>query len=248
MSKKSERKSLEEIYKEAREREGPVKIPPQVDKEFLASLEKIAKVEKFDELIKEFKVYQDRAQKNPGKIIEGNMILGAPAPEYYEPSEEEKRLAEIGRKIGMVLNSVNKKNVKKLLDLMFKNKIFVDQIIYQDIQFFHVDVVGSGRFIYPHITWDIAHSILDVIMNAVGKKSVLKYITACKSALNEPKIESPLSKEKYSLKAGETSSKEEIHVYKITKTLDIERKKEEIQDIKETFEKLHKQVNKFFLK
>ena len=71
-----------------------------------------------------------------------------------------------------------------------------------------------------------------------------KYIKACKTALNEPEIETPISKEKYSLKVEE----DKIHVYKITKTLDLEKIEDNIKEIKESFEKLHKQVNKFFLK
>ncbi|NVM00780.1 MAG: hypothetical protein HWN67_00470 [Candidatus Helarchaeota archaeon] len=243
MGKSKKEKSLEEIYKESREREGPVVIPPQVDAKFLEDLKKITNIENFVEIIKEFKKYQKLALDKPGKIVPGNMILGAPAPKYFEPSEEERRLAEIGRAIGMILPSINKKNVKKIAEQMVENDIFVDQIIYQDIQFYHVDVVGSGRFIYPQITWDIAHSILDYIDKAVNKKIVSKQITKIKTALNEPKITT--KKDIFSLKVKDKS--EEIPKYKVTNTIQ-EKGKKSTQKIKELFVDLSKFIKKFYLK
>ncbi|MHA1301169.1 MAG: hypothetical protein ACTSO9_17245 [Candidatus Helarchaeota archaeon] len=246
MPKPHKEKSLEEIYKEAREKEGPVVIPPQVDFNFLDSLKDLTKIETFGELLKEFQKYQKLAAKKPGKIIEGNMILGAPAPEYYDPSEEEKRLVEIGRKIVSVLNSLNKKNVKNLLKSMIRNEIFVDQIVYQDIHFFHVDVVGSGRFIYPQISWDTVHSVLDSVYNAVGKKSVKKSIDKIKTALNEPKFSPSSKKEIFSLKIEEKPDKEKMK-YRITKTIFDSKDKNSIQKIKELFENLLNFINKFHL-
>ncbi|MHA1381202.1 MAG: hypothetical protein ACTSRG_22770 [Candidatus Helarchaeota archaeon] len=232
MPKSKKEKSLEEIYKEAREQEGPVIIPSQVDPSFLKSLEKLANIDNFIELLKEFEKYQNLALKKPGKIVEGNMILGAPAPKYWEPSEEEKRLVEIGKKIGMVLQSIDKKNVKKIVKSMITNEIFVDQIIFQDIQFFYVDVVGSGRFIYPQITWDIAYSILDLIDKAVNKKIVKKQITKIRAALNEPKI-AP-KKDLFSLRAEDKPDKK-LPKYKVTKTITESKDKKSIQEKKELF-------------
>ncbi|MFX1452013.1 MAG: hypothetical protein ACFFCM_14340 [Promethearchaeota archaeon] len=243
MGKSKKEKSLEEIYRESREREGPVVIPPQVDPKFLEDLRKIKNIENFVDIIKEFKKYQKLALDKPGQIVPGNMILGAPAPNYYEPSEEEKRLAEIGSAIGTILPAINKKNVKKIAEQMVENDILVDQIIYQDIQFFHVDVVGSGRFVYPQITWDISHSILDYIDKAVNKKIVSNQISKIKTALNEPKITS--KKALFSLKVKDES--EEVHKYKVTKTI-LEKGKKATQQIKELFEDLLKFIKKFYLK
>lgn len=185
--KKTKEKSLEEIYKEARQREGPVIIPPQINSEYLKSLEKITKIEKFGELLKEFNEYQKLANENPGNIVAGNMILGAPASEYYQPSEEEKCLSEIGKRIGSILNSIkDQKSVKAIINSMINNSTFIDLVNFKEIRFYHIDVVGSGRFIYPDVTGDVSFSILDQFNKVLIKKGIKDFITKIKTNFNNP--------------------------------------------------------------
>ncbi len=47
-----DQKSLEEIYKEAREREGPVIIPPQIDYEYYLKLQDLIEKDEFPNTLK----------------------------------------------------------------------------------------------------------------------------------------------------------------------------------------------------
>ncbi|HUY00192.1 MAG TPA: hypothetical protein VMV49_11595 [Candidatus Deferrimicrobium sp.] len=148
--KEKEEITLEEIYREAREKEGPVIIPPQINHDYWQKLQTLVSTAAFGELLKEFLTYKQKAEENPGEFIEGNPILGAPFEGYYKPSEEEKRLSEIGMAIGLVIQSCHlQEECKKFLKEINKEQS-LEIIEFIQYNFYYVDVVGSGRFIYPY--------------------------------------------------------------------------------------------------
>jgi len=112
----------------------------------LNDLKKIpeAKFENLAELIDMFDAYLIKARKNPGKTVEGNIILGG-LPEQYEPSKEELMLAEIGECIRAVIDSVQE---QKLRTYCKDNELNGKEVAYKKYTFIHYDVMGSGRFFY----------------------------------------------------------------------------------------------------
>jgi hypothetical protein len=145
-----EEKTLEEIYREAREKEGPVVIPPQIDYTYWQKIQNLISKAAFKELLKEFLIYKQQAEENPGQFIEGNPILGAPFEGYYSPSEEERRLSEIGMALGRIIQSCSSQDqCKKFLEEINKDQS-LEVIEFIQYNFYYVDVVGSGRFIYPY--------------------------------------------------------------------------------------------------
>jgi len=95
-------------------------------------------------LIDMFDAYLIKARKNPGKTVEGNIILGG-LPEQYEPSKEELMLAEIGECIRAVIDSVQE---QKLRTYCKDNELNGKEVAYKKYTFIHYDVMGSGRFFY----------------------------------------------------------------------------------------------------
>lgn len=155
-------KSLEAIYREAREKEGPIIIPPQIHPDYWEKIQKMFLAESLIDLLKKYQIYKKRAKEYPGKNIQGNVILGAP-PEYYEPSEEEKRLSEIGTAIKLLLPTFkSREKCHELINDLLKGPT-IDQIDYIQYRFYHVDVVGSGRFIYPEKGVPQKFSLIDNI-------------------------------------------------------------------------------------
>ena len=96
--------------------------------------------------IKLFHKYSEEAENNPGEYRKGNMVLGAPEKEYI-PSEVALIVSEIGKLIQNVLFNVP---YAELEEYKTKNKIQPQQLIYHEINFDHMDVMGSGRFFYAH--------------------------------------------------------------------------------------------------
>ncbi len=143
-------KNLKEIYEEARAKEGPVIIPPQVDGAYLRYVVQLENNLLIHELLTEFLKYKKLKKKKPGQKIKGNMVLGAPN-EYFNPSEENRRLAEIGKAIDRLLSSLtNKEQLKRFFQNYKKSKYHPEKLHFDVFTYYHVDVVGSGRFIYPH--------------------------------------------------------------------------------------------------
>ena len=95
-----------------------------------------------------FNDYVKKAEKNPGDYREGNIILGAPEKDYI-PSEAALIVSEIGKLIQhlMLSTSLNEIEIYKK-----ENDIQDQQLIYHEINFDHMDVMGSGRFFYAYRT------------------------------------------------------------------------------------------------
>lgn len=147
----SESVTLEEVYRRAREKEGQVIIPPQVDAVFLGNIKSLEKKSQISLLLKEFDKYKKLAAMNPGKMVSGNILLGAPDRSYFEPSEDAKRLSETGKAIEKVLEDADTvAEMISLLDNLFSAQSIPPVLHYQLITFHYIDVVGSGRFIYPN--------------------------------------------------------------------------------------------------
>ena len=95
-----------------------------------------------------FKKYKREAKAHPGTYREGNMILGAP-PKEYIPSEGELIVSELGRMINHVRKTHSEEELEEYCK---KHGIHELEIDYDEIQFFHADVMGSGRFFYAEKT------------------------------------------------------------------------------------------------
>jgi hypothetical protein len=153
--------SLEEIYRKSRELEGPVKIGPQINGEYWTQLQKMESEGALVRLLQEYQIYKESSGKHRGTYIRGNPILGAPMEDYYDPSEEEKRLSEIGQAIERTLQTFNTQDkCKKVIPEIIKASC-IDIIEITKYTFYHVDVVGSGRFIYPEKGVFMRFSIID---------------------------------------------------------------------------------------
>lgn len=88
--------------------------------------------------------YAEKAEDNPGRYVEGNLLLGA-KPNQYQPSGEELVLAEIGNRIKGITKRTPREILKEYIE---KERIQRDKIEYHSFTFTHVDVMGSGRFYY----------------------------------------------------------------------------------------------------
>jgi len=98
----------------------------------------------FNELLQLFLYYKAKAKDDPGKWVEGNMVLGA-KPKEYRPSKAELMLAEIGMRLQTIVNQMpeNQRTAQlKMLDIQ------PDDMVFTRFSFIHVDVMGSGRFFY----------------------------------------------------------------------------------------------------
>ncbi|MCK4380321.1 MAG: hypothetical protein KAW51_04220 [Candidatus Lokiarchaeota archaeon] len=101
-------------------------------------------LEKLKIIIDYFIKYKTKAEHNPGDYQEGNIAMGADPDQYY-PSEEEILVSELGKMIKIVIDS----NLKKVVDKFKKREGINSQtLIFNEIYFRHVDVMGSGRFFY----------------------------------------------------------------------------------------------------
>ncbi len=103
-----------------------------------AKLENLAAI--VDLLVK----YQQAAAKDPGKVVPGNMILGAD-PEEYVPSEAELVASELGKAIASIARGSKPGAIAgQLKPAKAKGR----QVTFVPIDFTHADVMGSGRFFY----------------------------------------------------------------------------------------------------
>jgi hypothetical protein len=88
--------------------------------------------------------YKKAAAKNPGKVVPGNMILGAD-PEEYVPSEAELVVSELGQAI---VSIVKKSKPGVIAERLKAVKLKSKEISFVPVIFTHADVMGSGRFFY----------------------------------------------------------------------------------------------------
>lgn len=95
-------------------------------------------------LIQKFEDYKYKAEKNPGGPRPGNVALGADPNQYY-PSDEELIVSELGKKIQRIMEAYPKNEIAQIKS---KEKIKALKIVFNEIWFRHVDVMGSGRFFY----------------------------------------------------------------------------------------------------
>ncbi len=91
-----------------------------------------------------FNKFKIEAEKNPGGSQQGNIALGADLDQYY-PSEEEILVSELGKSIKAFIESNSK---QQLEDLKEVEGISSQTLIFNEILYRHVDVMGSGRFFY----------------------------------------------------------------------------------------------------
>jgi hypothetical protein len=95
-------------------------------------------------LLETFEKFGRQAAENPGRFIEGNLLLGAPEREY-RPTGDELVLSDVGTRIKSIVNSVPANKLKKYLKGI---NATLSKIEYNSFTFTHVDVMGSGRFFY----------------------------------------------------------------------------------------------------
>ena len=166
-SQTSKRKTLKEIYEESRKREGKVIIPPQVNFRFLKKLKEMSKKKNIRKLLIEYKKYKKISIKKRGEWIRGNMILGSPE-KYYQPSEEEKRLSLVGMEIKKLIKGLSKRvQIRKAVNALIQLKNPPLEINFKYYSFYHVDVVGSGRFIYPNLPVSIHLNIPGILVKKI---------------------------------------------------------------------------------
>jgi hypothetical protein len=101
-------------------------------------------LENLTQILAHFNKYKRAAEKNPGGYQEGNVVIGADAEQYY-PSEEELLVSELGKMIKEIITM----NSKKLIENAKQEQGILSQtIVFHEIIFRHVDVMGSGRFFF----------------------------------------------------------------------------------------------------
>ena len=103
-----------------------------------------ARLQNLVELINLLNIHQEKAKKNPGHWVDGNILLGA-KPREYQPTRDELLASETGDRINEIINQEPKKQIRSLLQ---KEKLKLKQLEYTRFSFTHVDVMGSGRFFY----------------------------------------------------------------------------------------------------
>ena len=91
-----------------------------------------------------FNKFKIEAEKNPGGTQQGNVALGADLDQYY-PSEEEILVSELGKSIIVIIESSSKQQRE---DLKEAEGISSQSLIFNEVLYRHVDVMGSGRFFY----------------------------------------------------------------------------------------------------
>lgn len=97
-----------------------------------------------EQLLSLFSRYHSAALESPGSYVKGNMILGA-NENQYEPSVPELMLMETGDRIRFILM---KSDNPKLYHTVTRHLPAKNAGTYKQFSFYHVDVMGSGRFFY----------------------------------------------------------------------------------------------------
>ena len=84
------------------------------------------------------------ARANPGKWIDGKIMLGA-NPQEYLPSDEELLAAEFGDRLATYVES---RDILELIELWDGEALLPFPLKYNRFEYRHADVMGSGRFFY----------------------------------------------------------------------------------------------------
>ncbi len=103
-----------------------------------------AQLNHLPQLLSLMEIYQEEARSNPGKWVEGNVVLGAP-PHVYEPTAAELMVSEIGERVQVIVQAYGTQTVKRYLQ---KHGVSRPVVRFLRFRFEHVDVMGSGRFYY----------------------------------------------------------------------------------------------------
>ena len=101
-------------------------------------------LEKLKRIIGYLSVYKIEAEKNPGGYQPGNPALGADLNQY-NPSEEELIVSELGLMITFIIEITS---TQKIEEFKKREGIPSQTIVFNEIIYRHVDVMGSGRFFY----------------------------------------------------------------------------------------------------
>ena len=100
--------------------------------------------ENLNEVLRLFNIYKTESEKNPGCSQPNNIVLGAD-PDQYFPSEEEILVSELGKMIKSIIET----NLKEKIDDVKKEIGKSSQtLMFNEIYYRHLDVMGSGRFFY----------------------------------------------------------------------------------------------------
>ena len=104
----------------------------------------LASLSSLDELLSLHEEYGKKADDHPGETIEGNIILGGPDEEYV-PSDEELILGEIGERLKAISLTADRDSLRRWCEKPGGRTTGIDIIRFE---FWHADVMGSGRFFY----------------------------------------------------------------------------------------------------
>ncbi|MEA2070162.1 MAG: hypothetical protein U9O98_02635 [Asgard group archaeon] len=144
----SEKKDYEEMFPNYEPKDTPDTIYnyPKTPKEVISILTEIGKpsLDTLQTILTQFKKYHKKAGKHPGEYIRGNIALGAGEKEYV-PSKEALLASELGKMIKNILQQHSKREIKRWRKKM---NIPPQELLFTEILFTHVDVMGSGRFFY----------------------------------------------------------------------------------------------------
>jgi len=95
-------------------------------------------------LLRAFKKVKRKARLNPGKWIDGNIVLGA-NPKEFIPSNEAFLLEELGMRASRLIENHSHEEIDRAMrNMLFKPR----KLKFISFQFRHADVMGSGRFFY----------------------------------------------------------------------------------------------------
>lgn len=126
------------------------KTTPDIVTDYMPAIQEVieqipdSRLENLYDLIKLFDEYKVKAVENPGKIVDGNVLLGG-MPEEYQASRDELLLAEIGERISKLIETPSENELKKYCHT---NDLSGREFEYIKFSFIHYDVMGSGRFFY----------------------------------------------------------------------------------------------------
>ncbi|MFX0062088.1 MAG: hypothetical protein ACFFC7_07855 [Candidatus Hermodarchaeota archaeon] len=101
-------------------------------------------LENLKQLLNLFNKYKKKAESDQGVYTTGSVWLGAPEREYH-PSDAELMVSELGMAIKLIIDVNSKENIE---NCKLKEGIDSQEIVFTPVEFWHADVMGSGRFFY----------------------------------------------------------------------------------------------------